>query len=195
MRIHDKIILTDIDGVVLNWQWAFDCWMAEHGFTSEQSDVYDISKAYDIPKAQGKKLIKIFNESAAVGFLPALRDSVYYIRELAERHGYEFHAITSLSSDVNAQKLRKMNLRKLFGPDVFTRFVILETGADKDEALAEYKDSGLFWIEDKPANAEAGLHAGLRSVLMAHGYNLDYQNPNVPLVHNWRDIHDMILGR
>ena len=193
-RYHDKIILTDIDGVVLNWQFAFDIWMSEHGFKSESSDIYDISTAYNIPRDQGKKLVKIFNESAAVGFLPALRDSVYYIRRLAEHHGYEFHAITSLSSDINAQKLRKMNLRKLFGPDVFTKFVILDTGADKDEALSEYANSELFFIEDKPANCDAGLNAGLRSVLMTHGYNLHYNNSKVPVVHNWREIHDLVLG-
>ena len=183
MRTHDKIILTDIDGVVLNWQWGFDCWMAEHGFESQSNDIYDISTAYNIPREQGKKLVKIFNESA-----------VYYIRKLSEQHGYEFHAITSLSKDQNAQKLRKMNLRKLFGPDVFTRFVILDTGADKDEALAEYQDSDLYFIEDKPANCDSGLNAGLRSVLMAHGYNLHYRNDRVPVVHNWREIHDMVLG-
>ena len=53
-----------------------------------------------------------------------------------------------------------MNLEKLFGPAAFTKLVCLATGAPKDEALAEYKGSNYFWIEDKLENAEAGLEAG-----------------------------------
>ena len=83
---------------------------------------------------------------------------MFYIKRLHEEHGYCFHCITSLSEDDNAGKLRKMNLRKLFGKTAFEKFVILDTGANKDEALAEYKDTGLWWIEDKPENALAGLN-------------------------------------
>jgi FMN phosphatase YigB (HAD superfamily) len=26
-----KVILTDADGVILDWEWAFAVWMEEHG--------------------------------------------------------------------------------------------------------------------------------------------------------------------
>ena len=29
-----KIILTDADGVLFNWEYAFNIWMQEHGFTT-----------------------------------------------------------------------------------------------------------------------------------------------------------------
>jgi hypothetical protein len=29
---NKKIILTDCDGVCLDWEWAFNVWMQEHGF-------------------------------------------------------------------------------------------------------------------------------------------------------------------
>ena len=192
--MNDRIILTDVDGVLCNWQYAFDVWMNEHGFEIRERMEYDIGAAYDIPRDQAKKLIRIFNESAAIGFLPALRDSVYYVKRLHEEHGYEFHAITSLSSDQNAQKLRIMNLEKLFGDSVFSHHVILDTGAEKDQALSEYQDSGLYWIEDKPANCDAGLRAGLKPLLMSHGFNLSYSNPSVRVVKNWREIYKIVTG-
>ena len=55
-----------------------------------------------------------------------------------------------MSRDENAGKLREMNLSKLFGNQAFERIVCLDTGADKHEALEEYKDSGCWWLEDKP---------------------------------------------
>jgi hypothetical protein len=70
----------------------------------------------------------------------------------------------------------------------------LDTGADKHEALAEYQDSGLWWLEDKVENAEVGLDFGLRSVLMAHGYNEKYKNPRIPLVHDWQEFYRLVIG-
>lgn len=192
-----KVILTDADGVLLNWEYAFNCWMEQHGHSHVDGGnlMYDIGKRYNISKDQGKQLIKIFNESAAIGFLPALRDSMYYVKRLHEEHGYVFHCITSLSLDENAGKLRKMNLEKLFGKTAFEKVICLDTGADKDSALAPYKDSGLFWIEDKLENAEVGLKLGLRSVLVEHGFNMnDSIKPGIKKVVNWKEIYEYITG-
>jgi len=191
----NKIILTDADGVLLDREYAFDIWMQQHGFTKTPFGnlKYDIGKRYGIDRDQGKKLIKMFNESASIGFLPALRDSMYYVKRLHEEHGYVFHCITSLSKDENAQELRRMNLRKLFGKTAFEKFIFLDTGADKDEVLSEYKDSRLWWIEDKIDNAQAGYEIGLNSVLVEHGHNMDAEVP-FPVVKNWREIYGIIVG-
>jgi FMN phosphatase YigB (HAD superfamily) len=189
-----KLILVDCDGVLLNWEYAFAIWMEQHGFTKVAGGEfeYDIGTRYSIPREQGKKLIKMFNESAAIGFLPPLRDAMYYVKRLHEEHGYVFHCITSLSLDPNAQKLRRMNLDKLFGDTVFEEIICLDTGADKDLALEPYRDSQCWWIEDKPENAEVGDHLGLRSLLVEHGHNMDHNNPRIPVVKNWREIYDIV---
>jgi hypothetical protein len=87
---------------------------------------YNIGKRYGIEEDQGRKLIKIFNESAHIGFLPPLRDAMHYVKRLHEEHGYVFHCITSLTKDENAQELRRMNLRKLFGKTAFEKFIFLK---------------------------------------------------------------------
>ena len=191
-----KIILTDADGVLLDWEYAFGVWMEQHGFkTVEDSQFkYDIGKRYGIEKDQAKRLIKMFNESAHMGFLPPLRDAMFYVKRLHEEHGYQFHCITSMSSDENAQALRKMNLHKLFGDTAFTKFIILDTGADKDEVLEKYRDKGYYWIEDKITNAEAGHAVGLKSIIMEHGHNMDYDHPEIPRVKSWKEIYERIVG-
>jgi len=191
----NNVILTDCDGVLLNWEWAFNVWMEQHGFKKVAgfSFVYDIGSRYGIDPEQGRKLIKIFNESAAIGFLPPLRDAMHYVKRLHEEHGYIFHCITSLSLDKNALKLRQMNLEKLFGNTAFEQIICLDTGADKDEALEPYRDSECWWLEDKLENAETGLRMGLRSVIMEHGFNMNYKGP-IPVVKNWAEAYQLIIG-
>ena len=189
-----SLILVDADGVLLNWEYAFAIWMEQHGHDKQPGSefTYDIGERYGITKDQSRKLIKLFNESAAIGFLPPLRDAMYYVKRLHEEHGYQFHCITSLSTDVNAKRLREMNLNKLFGDTAFELVTCLETGADKNEALEPYRDSGCWWFEDKPENAEVGLDLGLRSVLIEHGHNMSYVNSNIPVVKNWKEIYNLI---
>ena len=140
-------------------------------------------------------LVKQFNESAAIGFLPALRDAMYYVKRLHEEHGYVFRCITSLSLDKNAYKLRKMNLEKLFGETAFEELVCLDTGADKDDALEQYRDSGLYWIEDKLSNAQLGLDLGLNAILIEHGFNMNDDIPEgMKKVVNWKEVYEHIVN-
>ena len=188
-----KLILVDADGVLLNWEYAFAIWMEQHGHEKQPGSefIYDIGERYGISRDQGRKLIKLFNESAAIGFLPPLRDAMYYVKRLHEEHGFVFHCITSLSLDPNAGKLREMNLHKLFGKTAFERIVCLDTGADKNQALEEYAGSRCYWVEDKPENADVGQALGLRSILMEHGHNMNHGCP-YPVVKNWREIYSII---
>jgi FMN phosphatase YigB (HAD superfamily) len=192
---NNRVILTDCDGVLLDWEWAFNIWMQERGFVQRPNakDYYKIHEQFDdLTWPEAKKFTKLFNESAAIGFLPPLRDSVYWVKRLNEEHGYRFICITSLSTDQNAQKLRRMNLNKYYG-DVFDDVVCLPTGSDKHEALDEYRGSGLWWIEDKPENADVGYERGLRSILVEHGHNMHHECA-YPVAKNWREIFEIITA-
>jgi hypothetical protein len=148
---------------------------------------------YKLTKVVGQQLIKYFNESAAIETLSPLRDAIKYVRKLHEEHGYVFHVITSLSIDPDGARLRKRNLDLLFGPTVFEKIVCLPCGADKDEALAPYRDTGCFWLEDKIENAEVGKSLGLDSILLEHSYNKEYNGSSVKC-QNWKDIYNYITG-
>jgi FMN phosphatase YigB (HAD superfamily) len=125
----EKVIVADCDGVLLNWEYAFDCWMNERGFfkgpnsdlrgffKGPNSDLhYEIGNRYGLTKQQGKNFIAEFNQSAAIGFLPALRDAVWYVKRLHEEHGYVFDVVTSLSTDKHDENgiSRRFSARTLF---------------------------------------------------------------------------------
>ena len=110
--------------------------------------------------------------------------------------GYKFQVITSLSLDKYAKKARVKNLQNIFGKDVFTNenVVCLDTGADKDEALAKYAETGMYWVEDKVENAELGAKLGLTCLLINHGHNQTCNNTNIKRVANWADVVSIITS-
>jgi FMN phosphatase YigB (HAD superfamily) len=206
--MQNKVILVDVDGVLLDWEYHFYTWLREtyplrydilnaHSYkTYEKIGEYVNSRAYEtgqlipISKEAGRNLAREFNESAEIRFMSPLRDAVNGVRNLNEKYGYIFHAITSLSNRPSAQRLRIENLEELFGK-VFEKYIILDTGADKNEVLEEYRDSGCYWIEDKPENVDVGIAMGLTGILMAHDHNADYDGDAVR-VKNWSGINQVI---
>lgn len=191
--MKNKVILTDCDGVILDWVYAFDQWMARHDYRVVEHGQYQMELKYGLERKEAKRLVRMFNESATIRKLPPLRDAIKYIRKLHEEHGYIFHAITSLSKDQYACHLRTKNLRELFGDTAFEKYVYLDTGADKDNELVKYQDTGCWWIEDKPENAECGLKFGLNSLLVDHDFNQNYTG-HIPRVKNWKQIYNIITG-
>jgi len=191
--MNENIILVDCDGVLCDWEYSFTQWMHHQDIPTKNIGEYDIAKRFELDKGVAKRLVRQFNESAAIAFLPPLRDAVYYIKRLNMLHGYKFHCITSLSSNKYAQKLRIQNLELLFGDNLFDEYVILGCGDDKDDALEPYRDSECFWVEDKVANAELGVELGLKSILVGHTHNADY-NGDIPRCQRWKDIYKHITG-
>lgn len=192
MKLKDKVILTDCDGVLLDWVYSFENYMKEHGYTKKVDGVYDLAIAYGMPKAEMKAFVRTFNESSNIGSLTPFRDAIKYVRKLHEEHGFVFHCITSLSTNEYAGKLRRKNLNSIFGVNIFEKVICLDCGADKDDALLPYKDTDCFWIEDKPENAVCGSDLGLCAVLIEHDYNKDFVHPDISVVKNWKAIYEMI---
>ena len=187
--MKDKVLLTDCDGVVLDWEYHFTAWMKDKGYEIVNPEAYNIGVRYGIGDDY-KPLVRAFNESAWVGKMAPFRDAIKYVKKLHEEHGFVFHAITSLSHDKAAQELRTQNLKDLFGT-AFQEFIYLDTGGDKDEELAKYADTGCLWVEDKPKNADLGFDLGLEAVLIAHDHNSDYTGP-AHRVQNWKQIYEFV---
>jgi hypothetical protein len=153
---------------------------------------WSLAKQYGITDEHAMSFVEQFNESAAIGFIPALRDAHEYVRKLSREHGYTFHAVTSMSSDPHAGKLRRMNLDKVFGPGIFDHVECLSIGSPKKEYLTKFEGTGLYWLEDSITNATDGLELGLKPILMEHGYTMHFDHPEIPRVKNWAEIYEII---
>jgi len=198
MLKNQNIILTDADGVLLNWEYGFHQFIQRYKDVPEDKIVYgtySISERYDISDRLAMHLVRTYNASAHMLYCKPLRDSVKYVRKLYEEYGYKFHVISSQTDDKYAADLRKQNLCNIFGEDVFDDFTILGCGADKDNALMPYAGSECYWIEDKTKNANLSEVFGLKGILMDHMYNTkDKIADSVIRLPNWKAIYNYITG-
>ena len=207
MQTSNRIILTDVDGVLLEWEHHFTKWMLQktlfdergaryhpHRLLPDKENTYEMAERFGVTKTEIRKHIREFNRSAWMGTQRPMLESQTWVKLLAAE-GWTFIPITSQTSDIPAQQLRKKRLGELFGDHIFTNYHILGTGADKDSALAEFHNTGLYWVEDKPHNAVAGLKYGLKPILIDHPYNRDFDHPEVIRVSNWKEIHQILSGR
>lgn len=195
MNIFENIIVADVDGVMLYWEQAFGLWMAQTGYVQNDKEVYSISEKYDITQKKETELIEYFNSSFRFNSLPPMRDAIKYIKMLHENHGYVFHCISAVENVPHVHQMRLNNLQKLFGETTIQRLVLSGTPENKKETLRFYSNKGCYWIEDVPKNAEMGHALGLEPILIRHHYNKNYANPyKMPIVDNWSEIYDIIVG-
>ena len=110
MPQSNRIILTDVDGVLLDWEISFDNWMTKQGYQPVNYSDYKQSSRYEIPQDLADDLVKRFNESAWIGYLPVLRDAYNGVRKFVDA-GYTFECITRLFFYFYA--LHTVNLQQL----------------------------------------------------------------------------------
>ena len=132
-----------------------------------------------------------FNASMACSVLQPMRQSEEYIKKLHEE-GFHFIAITSLSDKPIAQYYRYLNIEDYFETETFVDVRCLPAGAPKLEAMMDFENTGLIYIDDRISNLEDAMKVGLKPVLMKHAYNIHYANKNVHQVANWKDIYDYV---
>lgn len=177
-----KIILTDIDGVCLDWSKQFNKYLE---FYHPGKSVNDPTEYSDY--AHIEKEMQAHNHSAWFGYMEPLRDAAETLNRLSAE-GWEVHGCTAMGHDPYAISLRKRNL-EMFFPNVFNRLDTVGFGQGKEEWLEKYRGQECIWIEDKWTNALVGASMGIKTFLMRHSYNASYDDKRIVKVDNWQQIY------
>jgi len=198
--MNDKIILTDADGCLFNWNNTFNEFMVDSGFeiVPGEEENYSVQERFNLEPGIKMNFIKEFNHSERIANLPPHADAQEYVAKL-NGEGYKFICITSLSEKPSAYDYRMHNLKEHFG-DAIIGLHCLRIGVHKGEKLKQWKDTDMFWIEDHVSNAVAGAKLGLRAVVIDHVYNTQYYEDDHLLYARtsketpWADIYELIKG-
>lgn len=194
----EKLILTDADSVLLNWEDHFHAWMHSQGHERVQNmnSYWQESHYPGLSQDEARKQVFYFNTSAWLLTMPPYLDAVSGVQRLVD-NGFKFHVITAMGLDEAARQARIINLNNLFGKDTFVEVTVTDMydHTSKEPTLSKYKDSGLYWIEDRADNANLGAKLGLKSLLMNHMHNENEElHPAVKRVDDWAAICSTILN-
>jgi len=200
-------LVTDVDGVILDWWQGFAQWMKQAGYEAneEEPSNYRLGKTFGMPEETIMDLVQAFNEDAPEsGNLTYLNNDTQIPTILKQLRDMDFKLsiVTKFSDNPRAIEKRKENLYKLFG-DVFDEVHIISLYGCKEPVLrrlrqAEDRTNAFWWIEDNVDNAHIGLNLGYRTMLMHQSHNKDVRGPRsidnrIKKVKNWNDILTDVL--
>lgn len=194
-----KLILTDVDDVVLNWGMHFEQWYIKiakqfNGFIPNQklsdAGIYNIEEWLNCSLDNTRKLVEQFNQCKDhFPFLTPYKDAETYIKRL-HAEGYSFVAVTACSRDDWTYDARRENLNRYF-PGIFDTIHCVGLSQSKVSILDRYKPT--WWIDDKTRHAEDGGRLGHKAFCMNHSYNSKDELKYSKRVNDWADIYNCII--
>lgn len=196
---HKKTILTDIDGVLLEFlpslnqflreeknihisleQWQKSYWLHDHIGGTEQ---------------MSRRVFIEFSHSRYFREIPAKKCALDVIAKLKD-DGWRFIGITAAGQDNPEQDLglvkrnRLDNLEHHFG-NVFEDLFITQHNQCKSDHLKYYEPT--WWIEDSVNNAHIGHAHGHNAIIMKSMYYREEDNKeNLPVAESWHCIDRFI---
>ena len=195
LTMPERIILTDCDGVLCEWDLGFDKFAQSRELVMLPDALrhYSIADRYGITYDVANSLVNEFNHSDRIANLTPLADAQEYVKRLTLL-GFKFIVITALSDSPVAKIYRTSNLTNLFG-DAISEIHCIKMNESKYHALQRWAGSGLFWIEDHMRQAEAGYEQGLNTILVSKPYNMHYDTNLFPRVSQetpWAEIYKKV---
>lgn len=179
-----KVLLTDVDGVILDWVKSFGQFAQSKGYKllMETPSTWEMNEWIGTNSNTIKKLISEFNSSDLFESIPVFEDAKSILPKLAKK--YDLVAVTCCSKDPKTVSRRTKNLQKI-GVN-FKAIHCLDFTESKLDVLRAY--SPTIWIEDRVEGAETGFEAGHQSFLRNTTYNKDYFHPKITRINNWLDV-------
>ncbi len=157
------VILTDIDGVAIQWQSGLPYFAQKYNLPLEhilnviiEDKFIPPAEIFDCHKDLADKLIKKYNSSDFIRYLAPYTDSLAVINKLKTK--YRFVAVTALGTDVDSLLNRKFNLQALF-PGAFEDIFVCGHDESKSvlfrKAKQKYGSDIVAYIDDMPHHVES----------------------------------------
>ena len=191
--MKNKSILTDCDGVLLNWCTAFHDWMNGFGLFIKDDKEYSMAKAYGISEEDAEKYLNLACCSEMMKRLrPFSEEDVGVIQDFVKK-GWRISVLTATIDHPVIHNYRKENLINVFGENVFDQIICSDFSGKKIKHLKDLKSEYSYWVEDKVTNYKDGKSLGYKSFLMHRPWNKHLIKKSKYVVNNWKEIYDILM--
>ncbi|MFA5489882.1 MAG: hypothetical protein WC284_11785 [Candidimonas sp.] len=168
-------LLTDVDGVLLDWVGGFERYARELYDTNHSMGEKTVSEWLRCTETEEHHIVTNFHQHEKFSQLDAYDDAVDILKSL-HYHGWTIIAITACGDDPQTKQLRQSNLQKHFG-DIFDDLICTPVHGSKDEALKKFSPS--YWVDDMHHHVISGRK---------HGHHSFHMNRNGSDIIDWYDI-------
>ena len=189
-----KLLVTDIDDVVLCWLPSFRLF-AEKRLGKKllgHPKVWDLSNWLKVTPAISKDLINEFNNSDTFKSLHSLPNASLRFSEF-KQNGYNIIGSTACGTDLTIMQNRNLNINLHF-PDIFTKIIYVNSSKEKDNHLSLFNNENLntkIFVEDSYENCLFGIKHGFKTygIKYPHNHKHMVKHSDIILVDNWKDIN------
>jgi FMN phosphatase YigB (HAD superfamily) len=182
------LILTDVDGVLLNFMPSFDTWVRGLGIAPSNLNGRTIADYLNISDEIAARLVEAFFYQDSVENLDAYPAALEVLPRLYSA-GWRFVAVTAIPNEPDIVARRRRNLEQTFGLP-FDAVHCVGYRGDKSKILGAYRPT--IWVEDHGRNAEVGAELGHRAFLIETRSNHHVVPVKAERITGWREIEQAI---
>lgn len=195
-------VVTDVDGVLLDWFDGFDQWMindkrvkVDH---STLPSMYDLTDKYHVTSEQIVGYITEFNSSEKFGHLKPVHGALEYFMPLLNDNSMVWRWLSSgsiKSKEIQCMANRYSNLQDAFGSG-FVDGLLLPMRESKVPYLKHLQttDDHLVFIEDSLSHAMEAVKLDIKTILLDYPYNQQDEDPKLLFrVENWKDASELLI--
>lgn len=200
---HRKVILTDVDGVTVNWSSGLPFFLSKNNMPTDAAlemisdeSFRDMQEIFGCNEELAKILMNEYNNSSFIRYLAAYNDALVVINRLKAE--YDFVAVTALGTTSTASLNRIANLNTLF-PSAFKEVCVVGFGESKTsrylEAKAKYGDRLVCFVDDLAMNIN-DCHNVISQLPQFHMIRGTREAATAPhsVVKDWYEIENRILA-
>jgi len=186
MGSYDKIILTDIDEVLLKWLPTFKNFIKSH----YNIDYPEDNHVGDVLGEDGFKYVHEFNHTSKhFANLHAYSDALSILPKL-HNEGWKIVGVTACGTEDDVIAMRKTNLYAVFG-HIFDDILTVNYTDSKLIHLNRYDTT--WYIDDawKHVFEAADIH---KCIHLKRIFELDKSDPRIINANDWYDVYNIING-
>lgn len=192
-----KKLITDADGVLLNWNEGVVSYNKHKGIDHEHLDgIGDYNSFYcytDLFRTETKEKslqeMKNYNESRFTRNLGIFEEgSDIILKDLSKE--YDIIILSSFGASEISRNNRILNLKDVYG-DIFKDFIILDFYDSKEKYLKELNKNNdvVMWVDDIHSNVLKGISAGIdESYQYTHRMNCGRNKGGVKELSSWLEV-------
>jgi FMN phosphatase YigB (HAD superfamily) len=186
----EKILLTDVDDVLVRWSKHFrQVFKKETGHTASVKNAGEGIAYGHLDQSELERHITNFNLSEHFENLKPKANSEIILPKL-KSEGWTIIGITACGRDPEVQKLRWKNLNKIYGEGVISDIHFINWYECKSSHLADYANCP--FVDDNIKHAETAHRMGHRAMIMHRCYRRKFKHREIPYVMDWDEIYEEI---